>query len=800
MWISLKIIGRMVDITDVTPEAIAERLTMSTAEIEGIEYINDFFKTIYTARLVSVDRHPDADKLTLCIADTGSEKIQVVCGATNHKAGDIVAFASVGTKFSEEFIIKKTKIRGVESSGMFCSLRELGLSDDHSGIHIFPENTAIGKPLNEIFGDWLDVRLMIDNKSITHRPDLWGHEGFAREIAALLGKEFKRTVNRSIVADIISKDNLKVSIKNSEASLRYSALVVKNIKIGESPDWLKSAVTVLGMRPISNIVDITNYVMAEIGEPMHAFDRKKLKGDEIIVRFAQKGEKIATLDGRSHDLTTEDIVITDASGPIALAGVMGGANSEVEDNTTEIVLEAATFNPVNIRKTAQRFDSRTEAAMRFEKTLSPEITIDALARCYELIKEIIPGSEAVTSIVDDYPFPVKRAEIDITAEYIRRRIGQNIDDNAIIKTLSSLHFEVKNSNGNFHITAPSFRSAKDISMKDDIVEEVGRVFGYRNIDPAPPLVACEPPFKNLFRFFEREVKDILVNSFSMTEVSGYSFTGEETLNTLKINEDKELRLRNPLSIEQDRLRRSIIPNIMNFIKYNQRFSDNFDIFELGRVYLKDDRKSPDLITENFRTSGAVFMRKSETPIFFEAKAIAAGLLEKLKIKNYKLIPVTDSIPPYAHPGRSMKIEVGGKDAGLIFEVHPESAQAFEFTGKAAIFDLDLNILFNAEKNIVKFKELQKYPEVPFEISVLADKKTYSEEILNIVSKCDKNRISETKVVSIYEGSQLPDDKKSVSIKAVFSSKEKTLEPSEIEDLQKKVIASLDKAGYPLRQR
>ena len=798
MWISLKIIGRMVDISDVTPEAIADRLTMSTAEIEGIEYLNDYFKTIYTARLISVEPHPDADKLTLCFADTGNEKIQVVCGAPNHKAGDIVAFATVGTKFSEDFIIKKTKIRGVESSGMLCSLRELGLSDDHSGIHIFPDNTPIGKPLSEMFMDWVDVRLNIDNKSITHRPDLWGHIGFAREIAALMGKEFKKPVDNSILSGIKSSDNLKVSIKNTEAASRYTALVVNNIKIAESPDWLKSAVTALGMRPINNIVDITNYVMAEIGEPMHAFDRKKLKGEEIIVRLATKGEKITTLDGRPHDLTTEDIVIADAGGPIALAGVMGGGNSEVEDSTTEIVLEAATFNPVNIRKTAQRFDSRTEAAMRFEKTLSPEITVDAIARCYELIKEIIPGSEAVTGVVDDYPVPVKRAEIDITSEYIRRKIGQNISDSDILKTLTALHYEVKNDSGNLHVTAPHFRSTKDISMKDDIVEEVGRVFGYRNIDPAPPMVECVPPVKNLFRYFERDVKNILSGSYGMTEVSGYSFTNEDTLNALKINEDKELRLRNPLSIELDRLRRSLIPNMMNFIKYNQRFYDNFDIFELGRVYLKDDRKSSDLVSENFRTAGTVFMKRPETPVFFEAKAIAMGLLDKLKVKNYKLIPATDSLPPYAHPGRSMKVEIGGKDAGLIFEVHPETAQVFEFTGKAAIFDLDLNIIFNEEKNPVKFSELQKYPEVPFEISVVTDKKTYSDTILNIVRKSDKNRIVEAKVVSVYEGAQLPEDKKSVSIKTVFASKDKTLEPAEIEDLQKKVISALSKEGFNLR--
>lgn len=386
----------------------------------------------------------------------------------------------------------------------------------------------------------------------------------------------------------------------------------------------------------------------------------------------------------------------------------------------------------------------------------------------------------------------------MATDYIRKKIGQSIEDHDIVKTLTSLQFEVKNDNGKLHITAPHFRSTKDITMKDDIVEEVGRIFGYRNIEPAPPYVECIPPVRNHFRYFEREVKSILTQCFSMTEVSGYSFTGEETLNALKINDNKELRLRNPLSVEQDRLRRSLIPNIMHFIRYNQRFYDNFDIFELGRVYLKDDRKSSDLPYENFRIAGTVFIRKPEIPVFFEAKAIAVGLIEKLRIKKYKLIPTSDSLPPYAHPGRSMMIEVEGKNAGLVFEVHPEISQASELNGKAAIFDLDLNILFSAEKNPIKFQELQKYPEVPFEISVVADKKTYSENILNIVKKADKNRIVEAKVISVYEGSQLPDDKKSISIKIVFASKDKTLEPSEIDELQKKVVSGLNKEGYSLR--
>lgn len=797
MWISLKIISRMVDISDIAPEVIADRLTMATAEIEGIEYLNESFKTIYAAKLTKVEPHPDADKLTLCEADTGTEKVQVVCGASNHKVGDIVALAAVGTKISEDFIIKKSKIRGVELNGMFCSEKELGISDDHNGIIILPPDTALGTTLDKIYPDQVDILLEIDNKSITHRPDLWGHQGFAREIGALFNRPVKSPVNKAVEADFKGKEKLEVEIKDPEASPRYSALAVKGIEIKESPDWLKGMVKSIGMRPINNIVDITNYVMVELGEPMHAFDKKKLRGERIFVRYAKDGETLTTLDEKTHKLTSEDIVIADIEGPIALAGVMGGGNSEIDDTTTEIVLEAACFNPVNIRKTAHRFGVRTEASMRFEKSISPELTTDALLRCYELIKEAIPTAEAVSLIADDYPGKMDTVTINTSTDYIRKKLGENIDDSRITGIIESLHFKIKKTGSEMEIEVPHFRATKDVSIADDIVEEVGRIYGYDNITPSAPLVPCVPPAKNEFRYFERQVKDILSESFSMVEVMGYSFTGDQILNMLNINEDKELRLRNPLSSEQDRLRRSLIPDIISFIQYNQRYSDNFDIFELGRVYIKDDRKSSDLISENTRTAGAVFIKKPSEPVFYEAKSIAAGLLEQLKLKNYSLVPEKDTLPPYAHPGRSMRIIAEGKDAGLIFELHPAMAEKFEITGSAAIFDIDLNIIFAAEKRETKFKELQKFPEVPFEISVIADKKQYSDEILSIIRKSSRY-IRNAEVVSIYEGAPIPEGKKSVSAKVVFASAEKTLTHDEIEETQNKIISDIKKAGYALR--
>jgi phenylalanyl-tRNA synthetase beta chain len=681
---------------------------------------------------------------------------------------------------------------------MLCSERELGLSDDHSGIMVLPPNTKVGAAFSEIYPHRVDVRFEIDNKSITHRPDLWSHEGFAREISALFGRPFKSVVDFKLLDTLKDREPLSVRILNREAAPRYSGLVVTGIVIEESPDWLKSMVESIGMRPINNIVDITNYVMAELGEPMHAFDRKKLNGNEILVRMAGQNELLMTLDGSTFELSAEDIVIADSRGAIALAGVMGGGNSEIEDSTTEIVLEAANFNPVNIRKTANRYNHRTEAAIRFEKSLSPELTVPALLRCYDLIRQVLPGAEAASTIIDAYPVKQKKIIIETTNDFIRKRIGEKIDDARIAKILTSLDFKLQSKKDRLFIEVPYYRATKDISIPEDIVEEVGRIYGYDNIPPRSPLVPCETPGKNLFRLFERRVKGILSGHYNMIEVSGYSFTGEEILKKLKINDNAELRLKNPLSNEQDRLRRSLVPNTVSNIKLNSKYFDEFSIYEQGRVYLKDARESADLSREKTMATGAVFRKKSATPVFYEAKRIVAGLLEKLRVADYSLEPETKGLPPYANPGRSMVIMVEQRPAGYIFELHPATIREFDIAGTAAMFDIDLDMLYGAVKRETAFTELQKYPEVPFEVSVLADRRVYARDICSIIEQSNNDLIQKVQVVSVYEGEPIPAGKKSVSIKVTFASRDRTLSPEEIDTLQKNTLSILNKKGYQLR--
>ncbi|MBN2401454.1 MAG: phenylalanine--tRNA ligase subunit beta [Spirochaetes bacterium] len=798
MWISLNIISKITNISGIPAEELAHRLTMSTAEIESIHRMNEHFRTIVTAKILEVKKHPGADKLTLVDLDTGSEKLRVVCGAPNHKTGDIVALAKTGTKFSEEFVIKKSKIRGEESNGMLCSEKELGLSDDHSGIMILPSGTPLGKSLAELFPDWIDTLLEIDNKSITHRPDLWSHAGIAREIGALFGRPVKNIINEKLEADFKNTDHLKVTIKCPDEAPRYTGLVVKNIKIAESPEWLKAKVTAIGMRPISNIVDITNYVMSEIGEPMHAFDRKKLAGDEIIVRMAKDGEKMNTLDGREHTLCAEDIVISDKSGPIALAGVMGGGNSEIEDSTSEIVLEAANFNAVNVRKTAHRYNLPSDASMRFEKSQSPELTRPALLRCYELIKQIIPEAEAVTHIVDNYPKKLNAISISTTTSYIRHKLGHDVSDARIIEILKSLEFGVEATGENLIIQVPHYRATKDISIEADIVEEVGRVYGYDNINQSSPLVSCKVPVVNETRQFERLVKSILTANYNMTEVTSYSFTGEDALNMSGINSDKELRLRNPLSQDQDRLRRTLLPNMLKNIWYNHRYSETFAMFELGRVYKKDDRKSKDLIAEERWICGSFYIKNANDDLFFYAKNAGIGLLETLKVKNLRYKPATENLLPYMHPGRTLAIEINDEVAGHVFELHPKMYKKFDFTGKTALFDINMETVMTAEKAGMRFTELPKFPDVTFEISVLADKYAYIADIHSVIEKSNREFIRSIDVISVYEGAPVPEGIKSVSFKIIFNAKDSTLSPEQIEKLQKNVVNALSKSGYKLR--
>ncbi len=796
MLLSLNILKKLVNIDDIDPEEISRQLTMSTAETEGVIYLNSHFETVVTAKLLSVEKHPDSDHLTVVKADTGKDVFDVVCGAPNHKAGDIAPLALVGTKFSEDFVIKEAVIRGQKSCGMLCSEKELGLSDDGSGILIFDKNTETGVPLSKLYPEWVDVQIEIDNKSITHRPDLWGHYGFARELAAIFKRELKDPVDMSLAESFSSKDNLDVSIECPDNGLRYCGLVVKGITIGQSPQWLKSAVTSIGMRPVNNIVDITNYVMAEIGEPMHAFSRKKLKGNSIIVRMAREGETLMTLDGQKRKLTPDDIVIADTDNPIAIAGVMGGGNSEIDDETTEIVLEAACFDAVHIRRTAHRLNLRTDAATRFEKSLDPELCDRAIIRCYQLIRELMPNAEAVTQIVDAYPKKHKKLHINISCSYIRERLGQDIPDNRIVEILTALEYEVTREDGLLSIEVPTYRATKDIEIAADIVEEIGRIFGYDNISEEAPLVQCTTPEHNVLRELERRIKQILSRDCSLIEVYNYSFVGEQLLQKAGMETVSQLRLRNPLSVEHDRLRTSLVPELLDNIHLNAKHTDACAFYELGRIYLKDNRQSQELAEEKFIAAGAFYTKDTTALPFYDAKHTVSILLEKLKIKNYSF-EIPEKPAPHIHPGRSVQLTIDGKAAGLVYEVNPVIQKNFDYSGRSALFEISVEALLNAEKISNTFRGIRKFPDVHFEMSILCPENTYAEKLLHIVRDTSEY-ILHAGIISVYTGDPIPRGMKSVSIRITYNGNDHTLSSEETVSLQNKALEAIKQNGLELR--
>ncbi|MFW6365445.1 MAG: phenylalanine--tRNA ligase subunit beta [Spirochaetota bacterium] len=796
MWLSLNILRKLVHIDDISPEEISRQLTMSTAETEGVEYVNAHFDTIVAAKLVSVEKHPDSDKLTVVRADTGSAVYDVVCGAPNHRQGDIAPLALVGTKFSDEFEITETEIRGVISQGMLCSAKELGISDDASGILILDPQTKTGEPMSKIFPDWIDVRIEIDNKSITHRPDLWGHYGFARELAAIFKRTLKDPVDMTAADAVSISDSLSVTIDCPGNAYRYCGMVIRNITVGDSPDWLKSAVSSIGMRPVNNIVDITNYVMAEIGEPMHAFSRNKLSGDAITVRMARQGERLVTLDDQERVLTTDDIVIADDDKAIALGGVMGGANSEIDDTTTGIVLEAASFDAVHIRRSAHRLNLRTDAAMRFEKSLDPELCTRAILRCYQLIRQIIPDAQAVTGVIDCYPAKRPPLSIDITCTYIREHLGEDIPNQRITEILRALEYTVQEKGDLLSIDVPSYRATKDVEIAADIVEEIGRIYGYDNITPSAPLVPCEIPEHNYLRELERTIKSILSRDLSMIEIYNYSFVGEDILKRAGLDTHSQLRLQNPLSVEHDRLRTDLVPGIIQAVHTNMKHSQKFSLYEMGRVYIKQDRRSADLAREEFRICGAYYSKDQNSVPFYDAKHAVRILCEKTALESYSFT-LPDSTQVYMHPGRVIDLTIDGNVAGHIFEVSPVIQKQFDIPGRIAVFDISVHAIYDAKKSKNVFTGIRKYPDVLFEMSVISDEQTYAADIVDCVQN-SAHYIQNVSVLSVYTGDPVPAGKKSVSLRIVFNGVDHTLSPEETLMLQNSAVEAIKSNGYELR--
>ncbi len=784
------------------PQKLADLVTTRTAEIEGVEDLAGQFDNMVVGKIKVIKPHPDADKLQVTETEVGGGKtLQIVCGASNIYEGMYapVALSGAMVKWHGEgdpVELKPTKVRSVLSEGMLCAGEEIGLESKEHGIYDLKGlDVKEGMPLSKVFlRD--DTVFEVDNKSLTHRPDLWGHYGMAREIAAIIGKPLKKL---NLDVEFPSKgESPDIEIRDYDLCPRYCGVIIKNIKIEDSPQWLKDRLVAVGYRPVSNIVDVTNYVMAELGQPLHAFDKNFIKKG-IVVRRAKKDETITTLDDQKRKLDTDMLVIADHEKPVAIAGVMGGENSEINDGTTEIIIESANFNPQNVRTTSARLGLRTEAVQRFEKSLDPALAETALKRTCELILKLCPDARIAGPIADVKKIKITKPKIELSVKKVSSKIGVPISQKKCAGILTGLEFEVaKKSDDILEVTVPTFRATKDVDIEDDLVEEIARMYGYENIPAEVPDLPIKVPRRNKQRTLKHKARMILAG-MGLSEVYTYTFYGEDIMsNALPAAsklQDKHLQIENPLSNDQTHLRVSLVPNLLKAISENLRFMDNLQIFEVGRTFLETGTYFP---TEDKWICGSVvFPQKAKIEAFYEAKAICMQFLNKFLKREVELLNPKDE-PPYVHPSRTARVVVGDEEIGRIFEVHPVVLKNYDIDAKAAMFELNFTKLSAFEEPTIKYKPIPKFPGLDIDISVLVDRKKTVKEVEKAILRANEKLIRKIKLFDIYQGENIEQDKKALAFRVLLQAEDRTLTDEEMAKVQKKIFANLKNLGGVVR--
>lgn len=778
-------LGDYMDI-DVTPKEYADRLTMTGSKVEGYENMGESVQNVVAGKVLTCVDHPDSDHLHVCTVDAGTgEVLQIVCGAPNVKEGIIAPIALVGAVLPGGKI-KKGKLRGVESCGMICSHDELGITEDmlgyepEYGILILPDDTPIGKDIKDIFGM---NETVVEFEITSNRPDCFSIIGLARETAASFNKKFtvpeiKFTENSENIADTIS-----VEVLDKDKCKRYCARMVKDVKIAPSPSWMQERLRACGVRPINNIVDITNYVLLEYGQPMHAFDLRDLEDNKIVVRRAQDGEAIKTLDEQDRKLTAEDLVIADGKRAVAIAGVMGGFNSEVKDDTTTVVFESATFDGASVRLTAQRVGLRTEASSRYEKGLDYNNTVPAVERACQLVEQLGCGT-IVGGMIDVMGNVTDMKTLPLRPEKINAFLGTDIPTADMIKIFDAL--EIKTDLDKMTVTPPSFRP--DLEGEADIAEEVARFYGYDNV-PTTLLSGEATCGRKTERQQIQDKVNELLTAQGMYEIYTYTFTSPSIFDKLNIPTDSALRktvvISNPLGEDTSVMRTTTIASMLDTLSRNYNYRNaSAKMFEVGKVFIPTEQgKLPDEITKI--TMGMY----GDNADFYDIKGICENMFENLNVKKVKYVAVTDN--PTFHPGRCAKISAGGKTLGIIGEVHPSVTRKYGIETPVYIAELDFeNVFLNIDSNI-KFTELPKFPAVTRDIAMLVDKTVPVADIEEIIRKASGKMLESINLFDVYEGEQIPEGKKSVAYNAVYRAADRSLTGDEVQKVFDKAVKNLE---------
>jgi len=797
--VPLKWLRDFVDIT-LPPQELAHRLTMAGSEVSEIVATSRDWDKISVAQVVDVSPHPNADRLHLATVDLSGERITVVCGAPNVAAGQKVAFARLGAELidghsSQPAILKAARIRGVESAGMVCSEKELGLSDYHEGILVLPEDAPIGTPLADYLGD-----IVLDLDITPNRPDCLSMLGIAREVAALTGQTVREPPLAYPEEGRPAKERAKIEIADRDLCPRYCATLIDGVRIGPSPPWLQERLLAAGLRPISNVVDATNYVMLEVGQPLHAFDFSRIGGRRIIVRRTWPGETITTLDGSARPLAPDMLVIADAEEAVAVAGVMGGAASEVNEGTTTILLEAANFNSASLRRTSAALKLRTDASLRFEKGLSPELAMVGVRRATRLILELA-GGRAAPGVIDVYPGKQRVTRITATQERLRKILGVQLPVSHVRQTLISLGFGCRwLPPDRYVVRVPYWRT--DVRIPDDVAEELARVIGYDEL-PTTTLAGVIPPATpQPARQLRERVRDMLAAA-GMQEVITYSLTDRESLANVLSPENlaahPPLRVANPMSREQEYLRTTLRASLLETLAANLRHRQGgmVALFETARLYLS---RPDDLPLEVECLAGVVsgarpdrWGRPGEGVDFFGTKAYLDFLFDRLS-----LTPTYEDAEDFALlPGRSAEVRLEGQRLALVGQVHPRVAAAFDIEQDVFLFELDLEALLPHTGKPRRYQPLSRFPAVEEDIAIVVDEGVPAAQVQAIIES--SSLVQRAVLFDVYTGPPVPAGKKSLAYSMAYQSFENTLTDAEVQRERRRILERLSRqVGAELR--
>ena len=797
MDLSMKWINDYVDLKNIDIKQFCHEMTMSGSKVEGYETEGSEISNVVIGKLLSVVPHENSDHLVVCQVEVGKDApIQIVTGAPNVKAGDIVPVALDGSTLPGGIKIKKGKLRGVESNGMLCSLGELGLTVHdfpyaiEDGIFIIEEDCNIGEDIHEALG-LNDTSVEFEITS--NRPDCLSVTGLAREASATFNLPLNIPVPsfKGIDGDI--NEMLKVDIKNTESCKRYCAGIVKNVKIEPSPRWMRERLRASGIRPINNFVDITNYVMLEYGQPMHAFDLRYVKDSHINVRNAVNGEKITTLDGVERELTDEMLVIADSEKPVAVAGVMGGEYSGIMDDTTTVVFESAYFEPVQVRRTSKKLGLRSDASARYEKGVDTLISMTCLNRAFELV-EMLGAGEVVKTVIDKDFTDKNLKTVDFSSEWINNFLGTDISESDMIKYLNSLGFSVENGK----VISPSFRI--DIEYKADIAEEVARIYGYNNIPSTPFKGVAEAEYTPEQKF-TRTIENTMT-ALGCYEISTFSFISPKYFDKINLPADSKLRktetIINQLGEDTSVMRTTIIPSMLEILSknYNNRNAEA-KLFELGKEYLPTEADK--LPEEPLRLAIGMYGGNID---FYDIKGVADALLKTIRIYDCDYVRTSDSDAfdeaSAFHPGRSAVILKDGKAIGILGEIHPDVAENYGIEVKVYAAKLNVPEMLKLSEKEVTYKPMPKFPATTRDLSLICDDNLPAASIEKAIKKAAGKVLEKVALFDVYKGKQIEEGKKSISYSISMRSHDGTLTDEQADSVMKKVLKALKDIGADLR--